>query len=1850
MALVHSHAHGANPPGSWHEFCGQRHGPGVRLRASVRAGTGDSMGDTEKQSGTQGARWCDRAAAIMGSISLLILFAFRATTDACLRGATLVYGWMLSLLERTLKMRWSKDTKRSFVVYLLLFQSVESVVADITTSAADAASSLSAATAAAAAPPPPPRTMEWEAAVGISEGRFRKLSDATSADLFFTMSSEGSYPNKFLEVYNPTTSEIDLAGYALASCSNGCADEEYEYWNAFSSGATIAAGGHYVVCDPSSDTNIMAVCDQTNSYLSSGDDVWALVKGDESSFTTLDTIGDAWSSTDPGSSWTVCGDTTATQDATLVRAACTTSGNGGNWSVEESADSCTWVVYGQDEMWSSLRTWEACNHPSAVPTMTSVPTTSAGPTPVPTTPIQIYVSDFSALSSAITTNAHVNVVGNITFTAAITISGKSNVKISSSAGAVLSSNRSFTVEDGGMFYIDSGSSVTFTGLGFASGSAAVDGGCLYATGSSAVEVEDVEFTSCLASDDGGAMNLYSSTATISSTHFTSCSADDRGGAISLAYSDADIRSTDFTSCSAADRGGAVYLSYSTSNFIDLSLSDNSASAAADIHDSGGTFTCSTSCGVGQYGDCNELADTSDDNYECFVNCRGCADCPAGTANDAAGSASNVSCVACAVGYVSTSAGLASCTGCEAGRYATDDSDEYGIITKATNCSACPAGYHQASAKSVYCLACNAGTMSNGTAKAACTTCGAGTAASTGSATCAACARGYYQPKFGSDTCVACGAGHYQPETGSTTCEPAANGTFAPATGQASASLCPAGTYSGASASTSCLACPAGTWSAEKASKCERCLAGTYSVAGSPLCTACDEGTYAEDDEAESCTKCSAGYYQPHTGSTACTTAANGTFAPATGQASASLCPPGTYSGASASASCSDCPPGTSSGNGAAACESCVPGKSSLGRAPACTACQTGRYSSSTSASTCTACGAGTFQDTQGQTSCTTCPPGSAQPDTGQDACDLCEPGEFVNSTGAASCRMCSTDLGKGYSSAEGSAECDIATIGYYWDDKAARPKECPSGGLCDVEGGTTVATIETMPDFFRLSNTSVAFYPCETGNCLGSVPSLDDDPANTTNQKCRDGSGGYLCAVCDQGYFLADKGTCEPCDAETVTSSLWVPVVVGITTLLLLVGLGLSPGVRRRAFALGRWLQIKEGVLLGLNGKLSILVQTGQTISLLAANHANTKGAKALPPIFGGLVNAISFLFQPFNLGVALPSVGCVVPRFYTSLKIETLVFIAISALFFLAYAISKATGDKDAWVHLRRFVDFCKLFLPTITRSLFQAFSCADYDAGDDGTVRVLFADHAVNCDSDAYEPIRIYACLMIALPVGLLLGSLVGLWRLRGIFRDVDEATMDYDALDALMIASETEEPSSKRARELVEILRTNDTVRVLFEIFRPLFGDYKPSVAAWYDVADMTRRLTLTCVTVVLTDQPSFFLVSLSTSMLSIAIHNLVQPIRDEGVNDFVTVEHWLILFVPLVALLRDTNMFQAKRYWMADVVMLGTLLLLVSLLGGKSIVGFLSDMGKVGYSGVRAVVKGETSSRSLSQVAPTHDDKWVAVTVWIGAEGEEDEGKASVEIFKFDSEEDAKLFKKKMLPVSPFYDGSAASDSTDPRGGTQVCVLCVSDDDLNKIYSVKEALESFIQRLKAELEEKDALIEKQAEELNKRDAAHTAELEDRAKELEEKDALIEKQAEELNKRDAAHTAELEDRAKELKEKDALIASKIEEVAERDQAIAAHTMELEAKAQELVGLEAKLQANVAAAVETEGTGSGGTIDAGSDAEQDTDTEHASQSENTHAVDDGGAASGSAWGTRQDSAHQKAHQEAHQDLQGPA
>ena len=142
------------------------------------------------------------------------------------------------------------------------------------------------------------------------------------------------------------------------------------------------------------------------------------------------------------------------------------------------------------------------------------------------------VSTFDALSSAITSDADINVVGDITFTGAITISGKTNVAISSSTGAVLISDRKFSVSSGGLFYV-SWSDMTFTGLGFESGSASHYGGCLHAS-ESTVEFTDIGFTSCSAFFYwGGGTYLSGSTARILDTSFTMCSTEQGGGGMHL---------------------------------------------------------------------------------------------------------------------------------------------------------------------------------------------------------------------------------------------------------------------------------------------------------------------------------------------------------------------------------------------------------------------------------------------------------------------------------------------------------------------------------------------------------------------------------------------------------------------------------------------------------------------------------------------------------------------------------------------------------------------------------------------------------------------------------------------------------------------------------------------------------------------------------------------------------------------------------------------------------------------------------------------------------------------------------------------------------------------------------------------------------------------------------------------------------------------------------------------------------------------------------------------------------------------------------------------------------------------
>tara|TARA_A100001011_G_C14319629_1_gene849835 strand:- start:5864 stop:8269 length:2406 start_codon:yes stop_codon:yes gene_type:complete len=184
-------------------------------------------------------------------------------------------------------------------------------------------------------------------ACGVCNG---DSSGCSSNPLFFSEYAEGSSNNKFLEIYNPTSETVYLSGYAFPSNSNGPdVLGEFDYWNTFDSNAQILPGDVFVICHTSASSSIQAVCDQTHSYLSNGNDAYCLAFGTSTDYQVLDCVGDV--SEDPGSSgWGVAGVLGGTKDHTLVRKSSVTSGNSGDWvtSAGTNAESSEWIVFDVD--------------------------------------------------------------------------------------------------------------------------------------------------------------------------------------------------------------------------------------------------------------------------------------------------------------------------------------------------------------------------------------------------------------------------------------------------------------------------------------------------------------------------------------------------------------------------------------------------------------------------------------------------------------------------------------------------------------------------------------------------------------------------------------------------------------------------------------------------------------------------------------------------------------------------------------------------------------------------------------------------------------------------------------------------------------------------------------------------------------------------------------------------------------------------------------------------------------------------------------------------------------------------------------------------------------------------------------------------------------------------------------------------------------------------------------------------------------------------------------------------------------------------------------------------------------
>ena len=171
--------------------------------------------------------------------------------------------------------------------------------------------------------------------------------------LFFSEYGEGTSNNKYFEIYNPTDADISLDGYAYPNVSNApTVVGEYEFWNTFAPGAIVPAGGVYIVAHGLANATILAVANETNNFLSNGDDGFALVQGTATSYVIVDWLGN-WDG-DPGSGWAVAGVANATVDAVLVRKSTINSGNN-DWFASAGTDATDseWIVLANED-WSDI--------------------------------------------------------------------------------------------------------------------------------------------------------------------------------------------------------------------------------------------------------------------------------------------------------------------------------------------------------------------------------------------------------------------------------------------------------------------------------------------------------------------------------------------------------------------------------------------------------------------------------------------------------------------------------------------------------------------------------------------------------------------------------------------------------------------------------------------------------------------------------------------------------------------------------------------------------------------------------------------------------------------------------------------------------------------------------------------------------------------------------------------------------------------------------------------------------------------------------------------------------------------------------------------------------------------------------------------------------------------------------------------------------------------------------------------------------------------------------------------------------------------------------------------------------
>jgi ABC-type nitrate/sulfonate/bicarbonate transport system substrate-binding protein len=479
-----------------------------------------------------------------------------------------------------------------------------------------------------------------------------------------------------------------------------------------------------------------------------------------------------------------------------------------------------------------------------------------------------------------------------------------------------------------------------------------------------------------------------------------------------------------------------------------------------------------------------------------------------------------------------------------------------------------------------------------------------------------------------------------------------------------------------------------------------------------------------------------------------------------------LCPIGSSPSGPENA-CSECSPGTFSFDAEAQVTASGEAKSCAPQCPArmltCRTCAAGQLQVAAGQTACQLCARGRFRnDTMAPTACSTCPVGRAATESGSTTCSECSPGLFKSNVTLVECERCPRGT---YMSSWGASECtscpsgmDTLSVGSWTQAECTCAagqylaatgacENCPEGMSCAA--GSSEAVLQQiaagqatdgseypklMLGYWSSKGDPLSIFLCISPNaCPGGDP-----------ESCSENRVDTACALCSDGYFSSQDGSCTKCGDVELSGVLypWLPLMLGP---VLVFGLyRISRDMPEVAWA--KWTT-------ALNCVLFLTLLHYQTVGLILGMGLKLPSATAnFLGVWESTVD-VSTIARPDCMGFK---------DFTAGMVMKTVLPLHCILTFFIAYLIARVVymvagkGLMDANLTFSACMAMVQTFFVSIAFTSLQLFMCYDHPNGQSS---LTVAPH-VMCGSDEWNGVAglgIVAILVYV--VGLLVAFMYAL-----------------------------------------------------------------------------------------------------------------------------------------------------------------------------------------------------------------------------------------------------------------------------------------------------------------------------------------------------------------------------------------------------------------------------------------------------------------------------------------------------------